>query len=148
MYNYIFIKIIMTKNQLFRKVPSKELVLKVVKSFGLTDFDDIQKFSKKKLMMIGTVGKINDLKLELEKYYLPCKSRTYLNDLNEKNVITVLRQCIRIYGYTVISKERYLKGEKFIMYKLHENKKKDELSNDDKPHNIEKTVKQIIINFD
>ena len=67
--------------------------------------------SKKKLKLINTVDTVNSLKSQLEKYYLPCKARTYLNGLTEKNVITVLRQCIRIYGYRIVSREKYMKGE-------------------------------------
>ena len=60
----------------------------------------------------------NKIKPLLVDYYLPCKSRTYLNDLTPKNVITVLRQIVRLYDYNVISKEKYIKGDKFIIYQL------------------------------
>ena len=62
--------------------------------------------------------KIKDLKPLLEQYYLPCKARTYLNDLNEKNIVTILRQCLKTKGYTICSREKYLKGDKFIIYSL------------------------------
>ena len=79
----------------------------------------IQDLSLEKILIkMDTVQKIILLKDELEKYYLPCKARTYLNDLNEKNVVTVLRQCLRTQGYTVNSREKYLKGEKFIIYNI------------------------------
>jgi len=140
----------MTKNQLFRKTPPKELVNQIVQAFGLKSMDDETKFSKKKLKMIKTVDSINLLKPQLEKYYLPCKARTYLNGLNEKNVITVLRQCIRIYGYRIISKEKYMKGEKYILYRLEEDLRKSDGDKliEDKGSKIKKKVEQIIINFD
>lgn len=108
----------MAKNQLFKKIPSKELILKLVNLFGLHNFEDTRSFSRKELIKMDTVLKISLLKDELDKYYLPCKARTYLNDLNEKNVVTVLRQCLRTQGYTVNSREKYLKGEKFIIYNI------------------------------
>lgn len=140
----------MTKNQLFRKIPPKDLVSQIVHTFGLKSLDDSSKFSKKKLKLIKTVDAINELKPQLEKYYLPCKARTYLNGLNEKNVITILRQCIRIYGYKIDSREKYMKGEKYILYRLmkdikDENGKSTIESNVPK---INKKVQQIIINFD
>tara|TARA_B100000131_G_C18072523_1_gene595062 strand:- start:562 stop:984 length:423 start_codon:yes stop_codon:yes gene_type:complete len=140
----------MTKNQLFRKIPPKDLVSQIVHTFGLKSLDDSSKFSKKKLKLIKTVDAINELKPQLEKYYLPCKARTYLNGLNEKNVITILRQCIRIYGYKIDSREKYMKGEKYILYRLmkdikDENGKSTIESNVSK---INKKVQQIIINFD
>ena len=67
---------------------------------------------------MGTVEKIIELKPELEKCYLPCKSRTYLNDLNNKNVITILRQIVKPHGYLVYSREKYIRGDKFIIYQL------------------------------
>tara|TARA_B100000902_G_C27316509_1_gene921699 strand:- start:2332 stop:2754 length:423 start_codon:yes stop_codon:yes gene_type:complete len=140
----------MTKNQLFRKIPPKELVEQIVKAFGLKSLDDETKFSKKKLKLINTVEIVNSFKSQLEKYYLPCKARTYLNGLTEKNVITVLRQCTRIYGYRIVSKEKYMKGEKYILYRLEEDCKTEngELYKDDKGSQINKKVEQIIINFD
>lgn len=140
----------MTKNQLFRKIPPKELVELIVKAFGLKSLDDETKFSKKKLKLINTVDTVNSLKSQLEKYYLPCKARTYLNGLTEKNVITVLRQCIRIYGYRIVSREKYMKGEKYILYHLEAEKKGEngEDVKDEKGSQINKKVEQIIINFD
>ena len=136
------------KNQLFRKIPPLELVERIVKAFGLKSLDDETKFSRNDLDKINTVSKITEMKSELEKYYIPCKSRTYLNDLNKKNVITILRQCVKLYDYLVSSKEKYSKGEKFIVYQL-----KSLQSVKDKKLNkplttIEKTKKNIIISFD
>ena len=51
-------------------------------------------------------------------HYLPCKARTYLNDLNSKNAITIMRQLCRLYGYSVQSREKYVKGDKFIIYQI------------------------------
>ena len=79
----------MKKDQLFKKNPSNELFTKVLESFGLVGLDDKRSFSRKDLKYIKTVEKINNLKSELEECYLPCKARTYLNGLNEKNVITI-----------------------------------------------------------
>ena len=58
------------------------------------------------------------MKNELEECYLPCKSRTYLNSLTEKNVITILRQILKTRNYTITSREKYMKGCKFIIYSL------------------------------
>ena len=108
----------MKKNQLFRKIPDETIIKKVLLAFGYNSLTDTKNFSRKDLEKIKTVEKITELKTELEKYYLPCKSRSYLNGLNEKNVITVLRQCIKTCGYSVFSKEKYLKGDKFIVYTI------------------------------
>ena len=69
-------------------------------------------------MKVNCVEKLNSLKSKLADYYLPCKSRTYLTDLNTKNVITLLRQLVRLFGFSVSSREKYIKGDKFIIYQL------------------------------
>jgi hypothetical protein len=106
------------KNQLFRKIPSMEIITKVVETFGFRSLSDRRCFSRTDLVKLKTVQRITELKPELEQYYLPCKARTYLNDLNEKNVVTILRQLIKTQGFTICSREKYCKGDKFIIYNL------------------------------
>lgn len=108
----------MPKNQLFRQIPPKEICQQVLESFGIRDLNDTINFSRKDLEQIQCVERMELLKPMLCKYYLPCKARTYLNDLNEKNVITILRQIIKLYGFSVSSREKYIKGDKFIIYQL------------------------------
>lgn len=108
----------MPKNQLFRQVPPRDVCQKVLEAFGIKDLDDTINFSRKDLKAISCIEKMEELKSLLIKYYLPCKARTYLNDLNVKNVITILRQIVRLYGYSISSREKYIKGDKFIIYQL------------------------------
>lgn len=108
----------MKKDQLFKKYPSDELFNKVINSFGLKSLEDIRSFSRKDLKILKTVDQINNIKNELSECYLPCKARTYLNGLNEKNVVTILRQVLRTRNYTITSREKYMRGEKFIIYSL------------------------------
>ena len=89
------------KNQLFRYKPPLELVLKILNCFGLEDLDDRRCFNRVMLEDIDAVKKIEILKDELAIYYLPCKARNYLNQLNENNIITLLRQLVKLYGYTL-----------------------------------------------
>jgi hypothetical protein len=77
---------------------------------------------------------------------LPCKARTYLNDLNEKNIVTILRQILKHFNYNIISKEKYLRGEKFILYNIIANTDVQEDEHNVKHLQIKK--KSIIINFD
>ena len=110
----------MVKNQLFRKLPDKTIINKLLLAFGLTSLEDKNNFSRRDLETLVTVFVINQMKEDLEKYYLPCKSRTYLHDLNTKNVVTVLRQFVKTQGYSIQSQEKYHKGDKFIIYGLTE----------------------------
>lgn len=108
----------MTKNQLFRSTPPRSLCLEVIQCFGLTGFEDSRNFSRKDLINFNSIEKLNKLKSRLFDYYLPCKARTYLSDLNTKSVITLLRQLVRLYGFSISSREKYIKGDKFIIYQL------------------------------
>ena len=108
----------MKKDQLFKKNPSNELFEKILNAFGLSGLEDKRSFSRKDLKYIRTVEKISLLKTELDDCYLPCKARTYLSALNEKNVITILRQILKTRNYTISSREKYMKGCKFIIYNL------------------------------
>ena len=47
----------MTINQLFTKKPSKELIEKLIQSFGLSDFNDDKIFSKRDIDKNNTIQK-------------------------------------------------------------------------------------------
>lgn len=106
------------KNQLFKKLPDDEIVNKILNCFGLINLNDNRHFSRNDLKKNNSVEKLYNLKKDLIDYYIPCKARTYLNDLNEKNIITILKQFIKTKGYTIISREKYSNKTKFIIYQL------------------------------
>ena len=108
----------MSKNQLFRQIPPEHVCEKVLNAFGLKNFKDPTYFSRKDLQALHCVDMMKELKEELAQFYLPCKARTYLNDMNTKNIITILRQICRLYDYSVQSREKYIKGDKFIIYQI------------------------------
>jgi hypothetical protein len=115
---YVGIVAAMSKNQLFRQIPPIHTCERVLHAFGLKNFTDPTFFSRKDLAAIRCVDSMRALKDELSLYYLPCKARTYLNELNTKNIITILRQLCRLYNYSVQSREKYIKGDKFIIYQI------------------------------
>merc|ERR1712046_322641 len=108
----------MAKSQLFRNIPSVDLTQEIVQCFGLKDLDDTTNFSKSDIKTLDTVKRVETMKSKLSECYIPCKARTYLNDLNEKNVLTILRQCLRCHGYNLTSREKYIKGDKFCIYQI------------------------------
>ena len=55
---------------------------------------------------------------ELVRYYIPCKAKKYLTDLNEKKCITILRQFLKIQNYTLMSKDKYIDGKKILFYQV------------------------------
>ena len=111
----------MNKNQLFKKMPPIDLFERLVKIYGLTDINDCRKFTKDHLTKNKTLEKIEGLREELEEYYLPCKTTKYLLDLDEKKLITILRQIAKVFDYYVISNEKYLNSKKVLQYSLEKN---------------------------
>ena len=111
----------MKKNQLFKKMPPIDLFERLVKIYGLTDINDCRKFTKDHLIKNKTLEKIEGLREELEEYYLPCKTTKYLLDLDEKKLITILRQIAKIFDYHLTSNEKYLNSKKVLQYSLEKN---------------------------
>ena len=68
-------------NQLFLKIPEKELVLEILKLFGINDFNDNNYFTKKTISQLNIVDKMNNYKTKLSFYYIPCKSKLYLENI-------------------------------------------------------------------
>ena len=127
------------KNQLFRVSPDLKFSTKVLNLFGISDFNDNHSFTKFNLKELDTVNKMGEIVEELKKYYLPCKSKLYLLSLNEKKCITILRQLLKVHNYTLMSKEKYIKGKKSLFYQVI-------------PLQIDMTIKErnskVIIRFD
>jgi len=137
----------MPKNQLFKKIPTKEILNKVLLCFDIQNLQNSKvSFCRKDIVRLDSVSKLNNITDLLKEYYLPCKARTYLNDLNEKNIVTILRQILKHFNYNIISKEKYLRGEKFILYNIIANTDVQEDEHNVKHLQIKK--KSITINFD
>lgn len=112
----IDINVANAKDQIFRKHPTDEIVNKILNAFGLQDIDDQKTFSRNDLRAIKTVDKLTFIKPELELFYIPCKARTYLSYIDEKTAITILRQFVKTRNRMIESREKYMKGSKFLIY--------------------------------
>ena len=132
------------KSQNFRNKPDIKFINTLLETFGLDGIEDDRYFTKEHMKQINTLDKINDLTPQLNDYYLPCKSKIYLKDINEKKAITILRQFVKIYNYKVFSLEKSINGQKQITYRLM-------LINDDflSPKKDEiQTKRKYLVNFD
>lgn len=132
----------MSKNQLFKKNPDLQIIQNILEAFGLDNIEDTRLFTKEHMHDIETVTKLNELQDKLKEYYLPCKVKKYLNDLNEKKSITLLRQFIKIYDYKCIGMEKSIQGKKTMTYRLLYSKDNYIQSP------IEKKQKEYIISFE
>jgi len=123
-------------NQLFKNYIPYELLIKLVNCFGYTDIDNDYSFSKNELDNLNSVSKVNEIKDELMKFYLPCKVKVYFNDLDSNKIITILRQVLRLHNLSLFSKQKYIKQKKITYYyiekNIHEKKNHVKIDNETK----------------
>lgn len=110
-------------SQVFKEKPTLEILNKMLMTINIDTFKEEYTFKKKDFDKWDTVNKVIELKDELSKFYFPCKSKIYLENIDEQKVITILRQILKIFNYNLISKEKYSNGEKYIQYTLIDNHK-------------------------
>lgn len=116
-------------NQLFNRKVDTEVLLKLLHCFGLNDLNDKRTFCKYDIIQNNTVFKLNSMRSILETYYLPCKAKVYLEDIDEKRAITILKQILRLHGYYLNSKEKNFNNRKIIFYQLINEKDKQRSNN-------------------
>jgi hypothetical protein len=116
------------KNQLFSNIyPPIELVQNILNLIlydnninnihNIIENDNIYiEFSKKTLIQKDILNTIKPYIDELKKYYLKCKHNKYLENLNEKKIITIFRQILKQHEYTLTSSEKYDNGIKYLAY--------------------------------
>jgi len=108
-------------NQLFKEKPSLEFLEEVISLFGLHSLNDTREFSKKDTIIDDTFyDKFHDLKEQFSKYYIKCKLELYFDrkKLTFTRIVTILRQCLKLHNYKIISHERYVNGEKTVAYNI------------------------------
>jgi hypothetical protein len=113
-------------NQLFSKdSPPFELVDNIILLITNKSLDDnmYYEFTIKNLVNKKVLDKMDKYIDELKKYYLKCKHSKYLDNLNEKKLVTLLRQILRPYDYIINSIEKYNNCQKFLLYIIEKKKK-------------------------
>lgn len=111
-------KYTMVVNQLFIEIPPLNIIIKILNAFGLDNLDDKKEFTFLDMNIKNTILNLKQIENEFKIYYLPCKRLKYVNDINNKSAITILRQFIKMYDYDLISKEKYINGIKYLVYKI------------------------------
>lgn len=109
----------MAVNQLFREQPTTAIVYRYCHVFGLSGMKDRKWFSKKDMLSLNTIHRINrDLLDDLKRLYIKCKARSYLTDIDEKLALTILRQLLKTQGYTVNKRAVCVNGDRITQYQL------------------------------
>ena len=105
-------------NQLFKNMPDRSFVISLLNLYGITDFDDSRYFTKDNLETLKTIEGLNKLSGKLKDFYIPCKSNIYLKEITITRSIVILRHFLKCHGYTLYSKEKFIKGNKTTIYKI------------------------------
>ena len=108
----------MPVNQLFRTMPNRSFVISLLNLYGIEDFNDTRYFTRENLETLNTAEELKELEEKLKDYYIPCKARTYLEEITIPRSIVILRQFLKCHGYTLFSKEKFIKSKKHTIYKI------------------------------
>jgi len=108
----------MTINQLFLTKPPLDLIMNMMRYLDILTLQSVAAFSQKTIIQNNVIIKVKPILDELGKHYLPCKKRVYIDDITPKKLITVVKQCLRIYECKLISQEKYIAGCKQIIYRI------------------------------
>lgn len=108
----------MVLNQLFNEKPSLELVNKLVSKFGLTDINDSTEFTTLDMDRVNTLVNFKTIESDIKDAYIPCKRGKYASTFTNKSLITILRQFVKVYDRDLFSKEKFINGRKFLVYKI------------------------------
>ena len=106
------------KNQLFKISPDIIFTIKLLNFFGIQSLQDNHVFTKQDLIRLKTKQNLTDNLSDINQFYLPCKSKLYLTNIDEKKCITILRQFLKIHNYSLKSNQKYIYGEKNLIYQV------------------------------
>lgn len=101
---------------LFRVQIEKKLVEELLIHIGFLGLHDKKVFTKFDIPK----DKFEEILIQIEPYYIPCKAKRFLYDLNEGKQITILRHLLRAIGYDLLVQEKVLHNVKSTTYQIYE----------------------------
>lgn len=136
-------------NQLFKINVPYELFIKLCNAFGFTNLSEDYTFSKLDLDRINTLEMVNNLKDELYQYYIPCKAKLYLANLDLNKCITLFRQILRLNNKALTSRQKYIKHKKITFYIIKKNNDNEDSDADNMRDNQHMVVNNdhVILSF-
>jgi hypothetical protein len=113
--------------RLFRTAPPKEFVIEILQHLRLLGLHDLRWFTREELVL-DTLDEWLPL---LEPYYLPCKAKRFLNEMDSTRIITILRHILQPHGYELHTQERMYKTSKTTLYQIQPVQSHTDLSGND-----------------
>jgi|TARA_B110000902_G_C14104564_1_gene511938 hypothetical protein len=117
----------MVYNQLFKIIPDNDILDEIIKMFGINNLDENVHFTNNDLIQLDTSTKLSNISEKLKKYYIPCKSKIYLNNINDKRAVTILKQFLKVNNYIIINKYSIINGERLKYYIINKQSEKVEI---------------------
>tara|TARA_B110000858_G_scaffold140673_1_gene159705 strand:+ start:818 stop:1207 length:390 start_codon:yes stop_codon:yes gene_type:complete len=115
--------------QLFRKPLTKELLSIIKNIYKIKNLNN-HIFNKKKLLDYNTIEQLELFYFYISDFYLPCKAKIFLENININRTVTILKQILKEFNYTLSSTEKYDKNKKYTQYRINKNKKTELISMD------------------
>ena len=101
---------------MFRKKPTKEFVEEILISLQFIGLHDRKIFTKNDI----SLDKFEEIVTWIEPYYIPCKAKKFLYDLNNSKQITILRHLLRSIDYDLLAQEKVIKSVKMTTYQIYQ----------------------------
>ena len=130
----------MSINQLFKIKPSIELINEILEylNIDLNSIETKNYFTMNENIVNNIQENVENIKQKLKDYYIPCKKKIYIDNIDIKKFITIIRQLLKLHNYKLNSIDKYNNGKKYIFYYIISIKN---------THNIKKDI-NCIISFD
>ena len=103
-------------NTLFRIQIEKKFVEELLCQIGFLGLHDRKSFTKYDIPK----EQFEEIIVLIEPYYIPCKAKRFLYDLNEGKQITILRHLLRAIGYDLLVQEKVLHNIKSTTYQIYQ----------------------------
>jgi hypothetical protein len=101
---------------MFRKKPTKEFVEEILISLQFIGLHDRKIFTKNDI----SLDKFEEIVTWIEPYYIPCKAKKFLYDLNNSKQITILRHLLRSIDYDLLAQEKVINSVKMTTYQIYQ----------------------------
>jgi hypothetical protein len=98
---------------LFREIPPWDLVKSILNMLSIPNEFPIT-FQKKDINLSQSL----DAAYSIEPYYKPCKAKKYLENIDDKRWITVLRHILQPHGWKIVYQETTRDKKKAILYTI------------------------------
>ena len=101
---------------IFKIPPKKEFVEEIFIYLQFLGLHDKKIFTKKDLHK----ERFEEIITWIEPYYIPCKAKRFLYNIDESKQITILRHMLRSIGYDLLVQIKLINSSKVTTYQIYE----------------------------